>query len=170
VTQERAPSLREIHDAHAAYVWRALRYLGVREADLPDAAQEVFLVVHRRLAEFEGRSALRTWLHGIALRVASEQRRRLRSRPEQSLPELPERSASDDPERAAARLERRARLLAVLEALPDAQREVFVLYEVEGLEMKSVAEAIGCPLQTAYTRLHAARASVRAAFDRESAP
>src|SRR5687767_10257639 len=63
-----------IYEQHFAFVWRVLRHLGVPEALLEDATQEVFVVVHRRLADFEGRSAASTWIHGIARRVAREQR------------------------------------------------------------------------------------------------
>ena len=57
-------SFREMYDANVAFVWRALRRLGVAEADTPDAVQEVFLVAHRRMADFEGRSKASTWLFG----------------------------------------------------------------------------------------------------------
>ena len=69
-------SVRQIFDEHARYVWRTLRHLGVADADLEDVCQEVFVTVHRKLPEFEGRSKLRTWLYGICLRVASDYRRR----------------------------------------------------------------------------------------------
>src|SRR5438105_4214125 len=70
------PSLRLVFDEHARYVIRALRHLGIKEADVEDVAQEVFVTVHRKLPEFEGRSKLRTWLYAICLRVASDHRRR----------------------------------------------------------------------------------------------
>src|SRR3954466_4042923 len=72
------PAFQEVFVSHGRFVWRTLRYLGVAEADLEDVCQEVFLVVHRRLAEFEGRSSVRTWVYGIALRVASDYRKRAR--------------------------------------------------------------------------------------------
>ena len=62
--------LETVYDEHASFVWRTLRLLGVPPAGLEDAVQEVFLVVHRRLAGFEGRSSIRTWLYAIARRVA----------------------------------------------------------------------------------------------------
>lgn len=68
------PSLREIYASHAAAAWRSLRRLGVHESELEDALQDVFLIVHRRLADFEGRAALRTWIYGIVLRVAKAPR------------------------------------------------------------------------------------------------
>src|SRR5262247_1360304 len=68
-------TFEEAYRAHFAFVWRSLRRLGVREEDAGDAAQEVFIVVHRKLPEFAGRSKLTTWLYGVCFRVASERRR-----------------------------------------------------------------------------------------------
>src|ERR1044071_899212 len=72
---------------HCDFVWRVLRTLGVAPDALDDALQEVFLVVHRRLPEFEGRSALNTWIYAIAYRVAQSQRRRARRARLESLPD-----------------------------------------------------------------------------------
>src|SRR6478609_4057881 len=80
---ERAPApvpgtrmtFEDIYRAHFAFVWRSLRRLGVREEDANDVAQEVFIVVHRKLPEFAGRSKVTTWLYGVCFRVASERRR-----------------------------------------------------------------------------------------------
>src|SRR3954469_16481511 len=79
------PTVRQVFDEHARYIWRTLRHLGVSDADTPDLCQEVFVTVHDRLPSFEGRSSLRTWLYGICIRGASEPRRRAyvrRERPE----------------------------------------------------------------------------------------
>lgn len=157
------PSVRVIFDAHARYVWRALRHLGVHEPEIPDVCQEVFIVVHRRLPEFEGRSSLRTWLYGICLRAASDHRRRAYVRNERptSDSELPVQAAHS--ERPDTRLEDRRTLQALLDLLDQDKREIVVLYELEGFTMKEVAEIVGCPLQTAYSRLHAARECLLAA-------
>src|SRR3954466_14295631 len=92
MSDESLPSLRQIFDEHARYIWRTLRHLGISEADTPDLCQEVFVTVHRRLASFEGRSTLRTWLYGICIRVASEHRRRPHVLRETSLSEPPRES------------------------------------------------------------------------------
>jgi RNA polymerase sigma-70 factor (ECF subfamily) len=133
--------------------------------------QEVFVVVHRRLPSFEGRSSLRTWLYGICLRVASDFRRRARVRYERTASDpardLSESASLAPDERARAR----AQLRNLLAALDDDKREVLVLYEIEGLPMSEVAEILGCPLQTAYSRLHAARARLVAlAAEQEGTP
>src|SRR5689334_15233045 len=68
-------TFKEVYEEQFRFVWRSLRRLGVRESDVADAAQDVFLVVHRRLGEFEGRSKVSTWLYGICYRVARDRRR-----------------------------------------------------------------------------------------------
>ncbi len=154
------PQFREIFDANARYVWRAVRHLGVREADLLDVCQEVFIVAHRRLEDFEGRSEIRTWLYGIAIRTVSDYRRRAHIRREVAVAEVPEGATEADQERNIERAEARALLLRLLDELDDDKRTVFVLYEIEQLPMKRVADLVACPLQTAYSRLHAARKAI----------
>lgn len=160
------PRFAEVFREHAPYVWRVLRRMGVREADTEDLCQEVFVVVHRKLAEFEGRSSLRTWIYGICLRVASDHRKRAHVRREQPTDELPEERRSAPQIGELEREQARAMLDAALSELDEDKRAVFVLYEIEQLEMKDVAEAVGCPLQTAYSRLHAARKRVTEAIER----
>ena len=151
---------------HAPYVWRALRRLGVADADADDVCQDVFVVVHRKLATYHGGSSLRTWLYGICLRVASEHRRRPHRRREDIVEEVPDASV---PAPQEDELERRRALGLLDEALgllDDDKRAVFVLFELEQMSMTEVAEAAGCPLQTAYSRLYAARKIVEAALAR----
>jgi RNA polymerase sigma-70 factor (ECF subfamily) len=152
------PDVAGVVREHASYVWRALRRLGVSESDVPDVAQEVFVVVFRRIADFEGRSSVRTWIYGICVRTAADYRKRAHRRYERPTDTLAEQVAVED--RALAAREARAELDSILSVLDEDKRAVFVLYELEELDMKEVAAALGCPLQTAYSRLHAARAKV----------
>lgn len=152
---------------HAPHVHRALRRLGVSEADAPDVLQEVFVVVHRKLAGFEGRSQLRTWIYGIALRVAADHRKRAYVRRERPTGELPERAGSAPELKELERRERVAMLDRALAALSPEKREVIVLFELEELPMKEVAAALECPLMTAYARLYAAREELKKAYVRE---
>jgi RNA polymerase sigma-70 factor (ECF subfamily) len=166
-TEANAPSMptfKEVFSAHAPYVWRTLRRLGVHEADVKDVCQDVFLVVHRRLPDFDGTSSIKTWLCGIAIRRASQYRRRARHRREKLTDELPDVAGPAEQEAQVRQKELLRRLDAVLDGLDEQQREVFVLYELEGLTMNEIAKMLGCPLQTAYSRLRAARVLVRAAF------
>jgi RNA polymerase sigma-70 factor (ECF subfamily) len=148
---------REIFDEHARYVVRALRHLGVAEADLDDMAQEVFITVQRKLPEFEGRSKLSTWIYSICLRVASDYRRRAYVVRERAHAEPAEHVTGECVEDPALRVESRRLVQHLLGVLDADKRAVFVLYEIEGLTMREVAEVVECPLQTAYSRLHAAR-------------
>ena len=151
---------RQLVDDHAGFLYRALRHLGVRERDLEDVCQDVFLVAHRRFADFRGDSSLRTWLYGIAIRLASEHRRRAHVRREVPTSDPPLHQAEADAHDRAENAELRSLFNSILDDLDDDKRAVFVLYEIEDLDMKEIAKAVGCPLQTAYSRLHAARAFV----------
>lgn len=119
--------------------------------------QEVFVTVHRKLPEFEGRSKLRTWLYGICLRVASDYRRRAYVRRERAVADPLHGVSEPRGNQPDVRAELRGTLIQLLDALDEDKRAVLVLYEIEGLSMKEVAEVVDCPLQTAYSRLHAAR-------------
>jgi len=161
------PQLRELFEEHASFVWRSLRRLGVAEADLDDMLQEVFLVVYQRLGDYEERSRARSWLYSICVRVASGQRRKVNRRRENVTMELPEQRTA--PEQLQQVEDREALLLGhrLLALLPDEQREVFVLYEVEEMPMTEIAQALGCPLYTAYSRLRTARLKLLAEVTRE---
>jgi len=164
-----ALSFDALYSEHARFVFRSLARLGVPEAQLLDATQEVFLVVHRRLAEFELRSSVRTWLFGIVLRVASQTRRQARRRSSETLPaELPDTTAGsphDDAERAEA-----ARTLyRLLDELPPDQRAMFVLVELEQMTLPDAAEAVSANVHTAASRLKSARRRFEAALKRQRA-
>ncbi len=160
-------NLTAIFREHAPFVWRALRRLGVHERDVEDVCQEVFVVVHRKLGDFEGRSSMRTWIYGICARTASDYRRSGRVRREIVTDAPPEAAGDAAQHDAVALRQARATLDKILDELDDDKRAVFVLYEIEELTMAEVAEALGCPLQTAYSRLHAARKAVEASVERE---
>ncbi|WP_437544222.1 sigma-70 family RNA polymerase sigma factor [Sorangium sp. So ce367] len=163
------PSFEQLFVDHAPFVWRALRRLGVHDADAEDVCQEVFMIVHRRLASFEGRSSVQTWMYGICVRVAADYRKRAHRRRESTRADLPEQVAPEDQHGALEDREARALLDACVQTLDDDKRAVFVLFELEELPMTEVAEAVGCPLQTAYARLYAARRVVEAALRRATA-
>ena len=119
---------------HAGYVWRVVRHLGVPEADIPDVCQEVFMVVHRRLPDFEGRSSVQTWLYGICVRLASQYRRRAYVRRERASAEI-EAVGRDEASVSDARMS----LVGLLNRLDEEKRQVVVLYEIEGMKMREVA-------------------------------
>jgi RNA polymerase sigma-70 factor (ECF subfamily) len=158
-------SFPQLFEQHAPLVWRALRHLGVREADVADQCQEVFLVIYRRYDSFEGRSTLDTWIYGICLRIASEYRRRAYVRREVVQGDVDLGVVQESQTSDVERTRWRSRLLQLLDALDEAQRDTFVLYEIEGLSMKKIAEIMQCPLQTAYSRLRLARTAILEAYN-----
>jgi RNA polymerase sigma-70 factor (ECF subfamily) len=162
------PDFDEVFRQHSSYAWRVLARLGVPERDVPDACQEAFLVVHRRLGDFDPeRGSLRTWVYGICVRIASDYRRRRPNRHEASDATLEEVGVTGRQE-AELESQRAWRELArVLDGMDEAKRAAFVLYELEAIPMSEVAAILGCPLQTAYARLHAARRIVIKAFGSE---
>jgi RNA polymerase sigma-70 factor (ECF subfamily) len=169
----RVADLASVYEAHFRYVWRCLRSLGVRDAHLDDALQDVFLVVQRRLPEFDGGAELRTWLYAIALRIARKYRERARREPasleaaREQTPELPG-AAESSGEPALAR-ERLALARQALSALDDEKREVFVLARIEEMSAPEIASVIGVPVNTVYSRLRAARLAFEAEITRLAA-
>jgi RNA polymerase sigma-70 factor, ECF subfamily len=152
------PELRALFETHYASVSRLLRRLGVRHAALDDAAQEVFWVAARRLGDIEsGREA--AFLYGVALRVASSTHRRAKSAPALVEPDVLTEieDLGPSPEQALERSRARALLDVVLDQLPLELRTVFVLFELEGLSAKEIAELEAIPVGTASSRLRRAR-------------
>lgn len=151
-------SFDAVFRAHAAYVLRVLPRLGIASADLEDVCQEVFVVVHRMLPGFEGRSTLKTWIYGIALRVARSYRRRAYRRREIPTEHPPESgSAHTSAPCSIERSQELALLDQALESLSEAQRELIVLFEIEELSIAEVAQATSTSKFTIYSRLYAAR-------------
>ncbi|MAQ17514.1 MAG: RNA polymerase subunit sigma [Sandaracinus sp.] len=160
--------MREIYEAHVDDVWRTVAFLGVAKSEVPDVCQEVFLTVYRRLPSFEGRSSLRSWIYGITMRTVAAHRRRAyrrRERPHAEPPE-PEPNGPDQEHRVIAK-QRVEQLRMALDGLNEQQRAVFVLYEIHAMKMSEVATTLEVPIQTAYSRLHAARRAIRTLFGAE---
>lgn len=158
---------RALYDAHFDFVWGSLRRLGVREPDVLDIAQKVFLVAHLKLAEFEGRSRITTWLFAICQRVASDYRRSAPVRREIAMEASELERASDPDGLMVDKLEarQRARLAAaILDKLPETQRVVLVLFELQELSGDEIAELLEVSVGTVRSRLRLARE----AFAREA--
>ena len=155
-----------VYEQHADFVWRTLQHLGVRQAELEDLAQEVFITVHRRIASFDGRSKLTTWLFGVCLHLVQRHRRRGYFRFEFLHAEPPERIDPHTPEQEYAGEETRVLLQRLLEKLSPERRATFVLFEIEGVSCAEIAELTAVPIGTVYSRLHLARKQVTAAASR----
>jgi RNA polymerase sigma-70 factor (ECF subfamily) len=157
---------RTLFDLHAAFVWRVLARHGVARRELEDGCQEVFLVLYRRAEELEPGSNVRTWLYGVAVRVALGLRRRAYHRRERLTEVVLDEVGPAQPFEALRSRELHEQLTAALAALPRVRREVFVLYELEDMTIAEAAQALGVPENTALYRLHAARDAI-AAFVRK---
>jgi RNA polymerase sigma-70 factor, ECF subfamily len=153
------PDLATVHAEHVDYVWRSLQRLGVREPDLEDALQEVFVVVYRRLPSFDGSCRMTSWLFGIALRVAAAYRRRAHRRREQLVADAAsdQESPGKSPEEQTALSQARERVVQILDSMDLEKRAVFVMFELEELGGPEIARELGIPIGTVYSRLDAAR-------------
>ena len=140
---------------HADFVWRSLRRLGVAATDVDDALQEVFLVVHKRIADYEDRGLMRAWLFSISRQVSSHYHRGLK-RAESRQRGLVV-SSPTDPEELVARREAERLVSAFLDQLDEPQRLVFCLADIEGLTAPEIAAALDVNLNTVYGRLRQAR-------------
>jgi RNA polymerase sigma-70 factor (ECF subfamily) len=140
---------------HHDFVWRTLRHFGVDDPLVDDATQDVFVVVHRRLVDFDGRAPLRSWLIGICRKVALRYRERSARRSDPFEGELV--VEHEDPEQAVQTSEAVGLVEEFLDALDADKREVFRLCEIEGMSAPEVADMLGVNLNTVYSRLRLAR-------------
>lgn len=155
-------NFRAIYEEHVAFIFRALNRFGVPDRMLPDAVQEVFTIAFRSLGRFEGRSSIRTWLFGIARRVASDVRRSAPVRNEV----LDDSSTANEVCSPDALLwmergEAVARAEALIRTLPEEQAIVFTLFEIEEWTGAEIAEASGVSVATVHSRLRLAREAIR---------
>jgi RNA polymerase sigma-70 factor, ECF subfamily len=160
-------TLEPVYRSHFSFVWRSLRRLGIAEADASDAAQDVFLIVHRRLADFDFAVPITTWLYAICMRVASDRRRSAHVRHE-VFGETDGRECSGADAETTLELQRRRSVLATaLDAMPMAQRAVFTLFELEEWSGERIAELLQVPLATVHSRLRLAREIFRTVVARQ---
>jgi RNA polymerase sigma-70 factor (ECF subfamily) len=164
-----------VYDEHADFVWRNARRLGVDEAAIDDVLQSVFLVVFRRLDDFEGRSSLKTWIYEILIHVVRDHRRSLRRKspgrhePDAVDPTTLSAPAEQRPDHLADRADAARVVRELLDQLDDDKREVFAMAELEGLTLREIAEVLREPPGTVASRLRAARADFERAAHRERA-
>jgi RNA polymerase sigma-70 factor, ECF subfamily len=155
---------REYH----SFVWRSLFRLGVPRQVLDDAVHDTFLVVARRLGEFEGRASMRTWLFAIAMRVAQsvyrDRARELRNVGALSAVADAASAASHGAARSDAALELQ-RLLATLD---EDKRAVFIMSELEQMTAPEIAVTLGVKLPTVYSRLRLAKAELERSVKRQA--
>lgn len=160
-----------LYREHHAFVWRVLRRCGIPDADLDDAVQDTFLVLVRRLGDFDGRAAITTWLYAVAVRVAST-RRRSRTREEarrRTAGAGVHATSVIDPEAELSRVEAAQVLDELLDELDDPKRTVFVLAELEGVRVPEISRILGVNVRTIHSRLRLARERFSMALRRRRA-
>lgn len=163
-TTPAAPTLEEVYAQRARFVWLTLQRLGVRPSDLDDVCHDVFVILKRKLPDFDPNARIKPWLFAICAQTASNYRRRARYRLEVMAGSMtaedepqPAGPAWGRPDREAASREELAVAERILSRLSPVKRSVFVMYELEGMSCQDIADELGLPVGTVYSRLHSAR-------------
>jgi len=163
---ERIPDFEQVFRQHVTQVCRALSAMGVAPHQVDDAAQEVFLIVHNKLGEFEGRSKLSTWIYAIAYGVGANYRAKARRQPRLASLDDAEVASSGGPEQALSGKEAARFLERFCNQLDDGMRDIFVLCLLEGQSSVDVGALLGMNVNTVYSRVRVLREELRAALAR----
>ncbi len=162
-----------VYDEHFAFVWRTARRLGVPEAAADDVVQDVFLVVHRRLADYDGHTPVRYWILGIVTRVVADHRRTYWRKDARCVPPGVDKDGAETqpsseplPLEQAEQAETLRLVASLLDELDREKREVLVLAQFEEMSAVEIAECLGLNINTVYGRLRAARRAFDAAYAR----
>jgi RNA polymerase sigma-70 factor (ECF subfamily) len=156
VSESELGSFDAVYAREFDYVWRLLGRLGVPQADIPDSAHDVFVIVYKKWDDLDPARPLRPWLFGVTRRVAADARRKKRPEPSDTL----------DPEVAAPPHAERDLLWQALGALDEDRCAVFVLHDLEGHTGLEIAAMLDIPANTVHSRLRLARADLVAAVER----
>ncbi len=164
-----------IYSEYFAFAWRTARRMGIPASGAEDVVQNAFLILHRRLGDYDGHTPVRAWLLGIISRVVAEARRTYRRKDARCVQCDPGREGADAASPGATPLEKSEQtealrlVMALLEELEDDKREVLVLAQFEELTVPEIARCLGLNVNTVYARLRAARQAFDAAHARHLA-
>jgi RNA polymerase sigma-70 factor (ECF subfamily) len=162
------PSFHELCTHYFDFVWKCARAFGCKSDEIDDAVQDVFLVIQRRHADLKEERLARAWIYSITRRVVSSQRRRRRGHDSLAAPDVDSLRSTEQSPLAAAEHNVEVRVLStLLDGLDERKREVFVLSEILEMSGREIAETIGVPMNTVYSRLRAAREEFDAAVKRQ---
>lgn len=175
--RELPETLAQIYDEHFDFVWRNARRLGVSEASADDVTQDVFMIVQRRMATYDGRASIQAWIFGILVRVVSTHRRSHRRKGARNVSldedlEVSGAVCASPHEAPVAQLERaeRTRVLArLLDELDEDKRALLILSELEEWTLREIAELYGSNINTIYSRLRAAKRAFERAYQQAHA-
>jgi RNA polymerase sigma-70 factor (ECF subfamily) len=159
-----SPSFEQIYHEHSAFVWRNALRLGIPASSVEDVLQEVFIVVQRRMADFDGRAAMRSWIFGILVNVVRHYRRsfqrkdaRCVSLEQDAAQEVAGVSGNLSPSDHVEHAERIRLLETLLGQLDEDKRTLLVLSELEGWTLREIAEHLGSNTNTVHSRLRSAK-------------
>jgi len=163
-TQVATKSFEQIYDEYSDFVWRNARRLGVPSSGAEDVVQDVFIVVQRRLPDFDGRTAIQSWIFGILVRVVGHYRRSYQRKDSRCVSlEQDARyhntslAGARSPSEQAENAERLRLLETLLGQLDEGKRTLLVLSELEGWTLREIAEYLGSNTNTVHSRLRAAK-------------
>ena len=165
---ENAIDIGQAYQAHASFIARVIEKLTGSGSHVDDILQETFIIAYKKRHQFEGRSAIRTWLYGIAKNLCMHHKRGLARflnfiEKLQTIPNQDSQSPQKELE-----VSRQLQLAeSIITGMTFKQREVFVLYELEEMEGPEIAELLGIPLGTVWTRLHKARQIFQARLEKQ---
>ena len=160
------PDFRAVYRAEFAAVYNWLIRLGIRGEDVQDLAHDVFAAAYRRWETYDASRPVRPWLFGIAYRLVLDFKRKLQNQRESPNDELEAVDASRSAEDVVASKQGLELAASIIGSLELERRAVFVMHEIEGVPIPQVADAVGVPINTAYSRLRLARQDFNAAVKR----
>jgi RNA polymerase sigma-70 factor (ECF subfamily) len=161
-----------IYRQYFDFVWSSVRRLGVSPASMDDVVQDVFIVIHARLHTLQHAETLRSWIYGVTRRTVSGYHRAQRVKDASAVALAVEPSVQQLPRTPFDLVEQNdqvKQLFSLLEELDEPKREVFLMVELDDLSVPEIAEILEIPLNTAYSRLRAARQAFEEALARHSA-
>ena len=162
------PTFQELCALYLDFVWKCARAFGSKSDEIDDVVQDVFLVVQRRHADLKEGQHARSWIYSITRRVVSTHRRQRRENDSRGAPDVDSLRSTEQSPLAAAERQSEVRILsALLDGLDERKREVFVLSEILEMSGREIADTIGVPMNTVYSRLRAAREDFDAAAQRQ---
>lgn len=156
-TAQSGVDFRRVYEAEVERVYYRLQRLGVPERDLEDKVHDVFVLVHRRLADYDPSRPIGPWIAGFTVRVAADHRKRVSRKRELMQEDVGAVSQAPDPEKALQARQQHEVLIMLLDRLDPDRREVVVLHDLEGHSMPEIAELLGVGLNTLYSRLRLGR-------------
>ena len=165
------PSFQAVYARYFDFVWASARRLGVDSSAIDDVVQEILIAIHGNLHTLQRPEALKSWVYSVTRRTVSNHHRAVRARGGKTTTVVDDQLESHQPTPYEVTQKNSELLLLanLLAELDEPKRELFVLVEIEEMTVPEVADALDIPVNTAYSRLRAARLAFEAAIARHDA-